>query len=40
VHFNALIRGVFDLRDLLYPVSVIIAFLWINARLLDWRGSR
>ena len=40
VHFNALIRGVFDVRDLLYPVSVVIAFLWINARLLDWRGSR
>ncbi len=40
VHFNALTRGVFDARDLLYPLSVIIAFLWINAMVLDWRGSR
>lgn len=40
VHFNALIRGVFDMRDLLYSVSVVVAFLWINAILLDWRGSR
>ncbi len=40
VHFNALTRGVFDARDLLYPVSVVCAFLWINALILDWRGSR
>ncbi len=40
VHFQALIRGVFDVRDVLYPVSVIVAFLWINALLLDWKGSR
>lgn len=40
VHFNAMIRGVFDARDVLYPISVTAAFLWINVRVLDWRGSR
>lgn len=40
VHFNAMTRGVFDARDVLYPLTVTGAFLWVNIVVLDWRGSR
>ena len=39
-HFNGLTRGVFDARDVLYPISVVFALLWVNVLLLDWRGSK
>lgn len=34
VHFEALTRGVLDVRDLLYPLSVVVGGLMINAILL------
>ena len=34
-HFGAITRGVIDLRDLFYFVSIIIAFLAANAILVD-----
>ncbi len=40
VHFNAMTRGVFDARDVLYSVSVTLAFLWINIIVIGWKGSR
>lgn len=40
VHFNAMVRGVLDARDVLYLLSVVGAFLWINAIVIDWRGAK
>ena len=34
-HFGAITRGVIDLRDVFYFVSIIIAFLAANAILVD-----
>jgi ABC-2 type transport system permease protein len=34
-HFSAITRGVLDLRNIAYFVSVIVAFLWANAILVD-----
>ena len=34
-HFGAITRGVIDMRDLVYFLSVIIAFLAVNAILVD-----
>jgi len=34
-----MMRGVIDLRDLLYFASVIAAFLLLNALALDWKKS-
>ncbi len=34
-HFNAITRGVIDLRDLVYFLSIMIAFLFANAILVD-----
>jgi ABC-2 type transport system permease protein len=34
-HFNAITRGVTDLRDVVYFVSIMIAFLFANAILVD-----
>jgi ABC-2 type transport system permease protein len=34
-HFGAITRGVIDLRDLVYFLSVMIAFLAANAILID-----
>ena len=34
-HFGAITRGVIDLRDLVYFVSIMIAFLGANAILID-----
>jgi ABC-2 type transport system permease protein len=34
-HFSAITRGVLDLRNIAYFVSVIVAFLWANAVLVD-----
>jgi ABC-2 type transport system permease protein len=38
-HFTAITRGVLDLRDLYYFISIIIAFLAANAVLVDWRKA-
>ena len=34
-HFTAITRGVLDLRDLIYFVSIIVAFLGANAVIVD-----
>ena len=34
-HFSAITRGVIDLRDVAYFISVMIAFLFANAILVD-----
>ncbi len=38
-HFDAMVRGVVDARDLLYFVSVIAAFLFMNALVIDWKKA-
>jgi gliding motility-associated transport system permease protein len=38
-HFNAVIRGVIDLRDLVFFISVIVFFLFANAILVDLRKA-
>jgi ABC-2 type transport system permease protein len=35
-HFTAITRGVVDSRDVFYFLSLIVAFLGINAVLVDW----
>jgi len=34
-HFSAITRGVIDLRDVIYFLSIIVAFLAANAILID-----
>ena len=34
-HFSAITRGVIDLRDLVYFLSIMVAFLGANAILID-----
>lgn len=36
-HFEAILRGVLDLRDVLYFVSVMVAFLLMNGLLVQWK---
>ena len=36
-HFQGVIRGVIDSRDIVYYLSVIVLFLWLNARHLESR---
>jgi ABC-2 type transport system permease protein len=38
-HFDSMVRGVLDARDLLYFVSVMVAFLFMNALLIDWKKA-
>ncbi len=38
-HFEALSKGVVDLRDVLFFGSVITAFLFMNALILDWKKA-
>jgi ABC-2 type transport system permease protein len=38
-HFTAITRGVIDLRDLIYFVSVMIAFLAANAIIVDLKKA-
>jgi len=38
-HFEGAVRGVLDARDLLYPVSIAVCALWMNARIVSWRGA-
>lgn len=39
-HYAALSRGVLDLRDLIFFVSVIGFWLFVNALVVDWRKSK
>jgi ABC-2 type transport system permease protein len=38
-HFNAIIRGVIDLRDAVFFASVIVIFLWANAIVVDLKKA-
>lgn len=38
-HFDSMMRGVVDLRDLLYFVSMIAAFLYLTITVVDWRKA-
>jgi len=38
-HFTAITRGVVDLRDLVYFVSIMVAFLAANAVLIDLKKA-
>jgi ABC-2 type transport system permease protein len=38
-HFEAMMRGVLDLRDVLYFVSMTIAFLFLNAVVVEWKKA-
>jgi ABC-2 type transport system permease protein len=38
-HFNAIVRGVIDLRDAVFFVSVIGAFLFANAVLVELKKA-
>ena len=38
-HFDSMVRGVIDLRDVLYFASLIVAFLVINTAAIDWRKA-
>jgi ABC-2 type transport system permease protein len=39
-HFNAIIRGVIDLRDLVYFASLIALFLFVNAVVVEMKKAR
>ncbi len=39
-HFNAIIRGVIDLRDLVYFASLIALFLFVNAIVVEMKKAR
>ena len=38
-HFNALSRGVIDLRDLVYFLSLIVFWLFATALMLEWKKA-
>ena len=38
-HFDSMVRGVIDLRDVLYFAGLIVAFLVINTAVIDWRKA-
>ncbi len=38
-HFQAIIRGVLDLRDAVFFISVIVLFLFINSLLIDYKKA-
>lgn len=40
VHFNAIVRGVIDLRDLVFFASLIVLFLFLNAIIVDMKKAR
>lgn len=39
LHFESMMRGVLDARDLLYFASVIAAFLWMNGIAVNWKKA-
>jgi ABC-2 type transport system permease protein len=38
-HYNAIMRGVIDLRDLIYFVSLVAAFLFANAAIVEMKKA-
>ncbi|MGU9956573.1 MAG: ABC transporter permease, partial [Arenicellales bacterium WSBS_2016_MAG_OTU3] len=38
-HFNAISKGVIDLRDIIFFVSLIVFFLFVNALLVDLKKA-
>ena len=38
-HFEGMMRGVIDLRDLIFFCAVIVAFLMVNVLLIDWKKA-
>lgn len=38
-HFDSMMRGVIDLRDVLYFLSMIAAFLFLTVTVVDWRKA-
>jgi ABC-2 type transport system permease protein len=38
-HFDSIGRGVLDLRDLVYYLSVIVFFLFLNVRVIETRKA-
>ena len=39
-HFNSIAKGVIDLRDLIFFISLIAFWLFANAVLIEWNKSR
>ncbi len=39
VHFDSMMRGVIDARDVLYFASVMAAFLWMNGVAVEWKKA-
>lgn len=39
-HFNGMMRGVVDARDVLYFATTIAAFLWLNGVAIDWKKAQ
>ena len=37
-HFYSIARGVIDTKDVIYYISFIFIFLWLNARIIESRG--
>jgi len=37
-HFNSIARGVIDSKDIIYYVSFIFIFLWLNVRVIEGRN--
>jgi ABC-2 type transport system permease protein len=38
-HFEGMMRGVLDLRDVLYFVSLTVAFLFLNGIVVEWKKA-
>lgn len=39
-HFNNIARGVIDTKDVIYYLSFIFLFLWLNVRVIEGRGGK
>lgn len=39
-HFNNIARGVIDTKDIIYYLSFIFLFLWLNVRVIEKRGGK
>jgi ABC-2 type transport system permease protein len=37
-HFNNIAKGIIDTKDIIYYISFIFLFLWLNARVIESRG--
>ena len=38
-HFEGMMRGVLDLRDVLYFATMTVAFLFLNAVVVEWKKA-